>query len=250
MSGILNAIGGSISSAFAWLKGGKSMVNPVATWVGVGVTFAAVLVALLKDEFWRLARRPALQASIELKSPDCQKTQMSVSNLLTGQVKSWPCYYFRIWVKNTGKSRAEKVQVFMSRLLRQCADKSFHEEEHFDPMNLKWAHDHLLFADAISPKMGKHCDFFHINSPQMRSDGAAPYTLSTVPAAETIIEFDTEVVPNNFGNLIGQGTYRVELVIAGANVGPISKTFEIVLSGKWYDDGKQMFADGVGVTRV
>ena len=171
---------------------------------------------------------------------------MSVSNLLTGQVKSWPCYYFRIWVKNTGKARAEKVQVFMSRLWRQHADKSFHEEERFDPMNLKWAHDHLLFAEAISPRMGKHCDFFHINSPEMRSAGAAP-NLPDVPADETLIEFDTEVTPNNFGNLISKGTYRAELLIAGANVGPISKTFEITLRGEWHDNAKQMFADGVGV---
>ena len=171
---------------------------------------------------------------------------MQVRNIAGQVMGSWPCYYFRMWVENTGKSRAEKVQVFMSRLLRQHADKSFHDDERFDPMNLKWAHDHLIFAEAISPRMGKHCDFFHINKPDMRSAGAAP-NLANVPTNETIIEFDTEVTPNNFGNLISQGTYRVELLIAGANVGPISKTFEITLSGKRYDDAKQMFSDGVGM---
>lgn len=222
-------------------------MSPVATWVGVGVTFAAVLVALLKDEFWRLMRRPKLQATIKLESPDCQKTEQYVSNMQTGQlIGVWPCYYFRTWVKNIGKSRAEKVQVFASRLLRQNPDKSFHEEERFDPMNLKWAHDHLIFAEGISPRMGKHCDFFHIDSPDRRRAGVAA-NLPAVPATETLAEFDTEVMPGNLGSLIPSGTYRIELLIAGTNVGPISKTIEITLTGKWYDDEKQMFRDGVSL---
>jgi hypothetical protein len=45
----------------------------VAQWVGAIITFAAVLVALFKDEFWRLLRRPALKGSIFLLPPDCNK---------------------------------------------------------------------------------------------------------------------------------------------------------------------------------
>ena len=227
----------------------------VASWVTAGATFAAVLAALFKEDFRKLWRRAALEVSVKLEAPHCHKTTIQ-SIVSTGQfIGQWPCYYFRIWVKNSGNLRAEKVQVFASKLLRKHADGSFQEEVRFLPMNLRWSNPQFpfapveIFADGISPGMGKHCDFFHISIPAMRNGGFAP-TLPNVPQTDTIAELDLEVSPNNLGHLVPPGVYRVELLIAAANARPVSKTLEINLTGRWFDDQAQMFADGIGLRGI
>jgi len=85
----------------------------VAQWLGVIVTFAAVMVALFKDEFWRHWRRPELKGSISLSPPDCNKGPI----IRIDDNFSADCYHLRFRVENIGKSRAETVQVFAAQLL-------------------------------------------------------------------------------------------------------------------------------------
>src|ERR1043166_2312710 len=115
-----------------------------AAWAGVCVTSAAVLVALFKDDLRSLWRRPRLMVKLRMGAPDCQKTEMAFSRLSGQFVARGPCYYFRLWVENTGNLRADRVQVFVSRLLRRDAAGDFRAVTRFLPMNLKWANDHAV----------------------------------------------------------------------------------------------------------
>ena len=226
-----------------------------SSWVLAGSTFLAVLVALFKDWALRIVRHPTLEARINLAAPDCHKTELlSFVPTQPQPVSRIPCYYFRIWVENTGKVRAEKVQVFVSRLLKKSADGSFQEVKSFLPMNLKWSHSQPfqtpeIFADGISPGMGKHCDFFHIIEPAIRAQTGAP-----VPTGfnqnETILELDLEVSPATLSYLVTSGTYQFELKIAATNSKPISKIFEVTHTGQWFPDEPRMFTDGIGIVPV
>src|SRR6266545_1431623 len=109
-------------------------------------TVLAVIVALLKEDIVAIWRRPRLKARASLSAPDCHKTVITMTNVQTGAVDSWPCFYFRMWVENAGHVRATQVQVFIRRLLRQHADGTFREELQFLPMNLKWSHTGEVFA--------------------------------------------------------------------------------------------------------
>jgi hypothetical protein len=216
-----------------------------AAWVGAVVTFLAVLVALFKEELVPLWRKPTLVARIRLAAPDCHKTELVSS--AGGQVL-WRagCYYLRLWVENTGNERAEKVQVFASKLSRRQADATFKVEHSFLPMNLRWAHNQLgvggpeIFADGISPQMGKHCDLGHIVDPQFRE----------VHANKTVLVLDLEVAPNTRSHLLAPGTYRLDLKLAAANCTPVTKTIEITHTGDWYTEEARMFADGIGMTEL
>jgi hypothetical protein len=225
-----------------------------ATWISAIATLLAVLVALFKDEIVRLLRRPKLDATIRLGAPDCHKTQMTVYNSKTGEiVASADCYYLRIWVENMGGIRAEDVQVFVAKLLRRHADGSFKVEEQFLPMNLRWAHSQRakgpeIFAEGISPQMGKHCDLGHILQPAFRQN--LQQTLSDVPEDQTILELDLEVAPNTMSHMIRPGVYRLELKIAAANARPVTKTLEINLTGQWFDEETKMFSDGIGLKEI
>jgi hypothetical protein len=116
------------------------MCENAAVWTGSIATVLAVVVALFKEQLVRIWHRPKLQIRVSLSNPDCHKTQMTFYDRTNGAAMiSADCYYFRLWVENVGNQRAEKVQVFISRLFRRHADNSFVEDKSFLPMNLRWS---------------------------------------------------------------------------------------------------------------
>jgi hypothetical protein len=243
---------------------GKSMptlwgmeIGNFAQWAGALATLLAVLVALFKTEIVNRWRRPILNATVFLEPPYCHSTtlhyQVQKTALTFVQAQ---CYYFRLWIENRGKTRADRVQVFAARLFRKVADGSFTEDRSFLPMNLRWAHGHSrepgggpeIYAEGISPEMGKHCDLGHITDPQFRSD--LQENFDGVDAASTIFALDLEVNPSTKSNLLAPGTYRLELQVAAANSRPVKKIIEITITGHWFTDERKMFQDGIGLRIV
>jgi hypothetical protein len=150
-------------------------IGTLAQWAGATATFLAVLVALFKDEFLRWRRKPKLRLSVSLAPPDCHKTTVTyVVQKVAPTYNPADCYYLRLWVENVGKTRAERVQVFVAKLSRRTADGSFKNVDQFLPMNLRWSHAGSktpeIFAEGISPEMGRHCDLAHLVDPTFRKD--------------------------------------------------------------------------------
>ncbi len=224
-------------------------IGTVAQWAGAIATFFAVLTALFKDEILRLWRRPKLTVSIALAPPDCHKTALTYP--APGRSRSIDCYYLRLWIQNDGRTRAERVQVFVAKLLRYKADGSFKQDEGFLPMNLCWSHRQQalggpeIFAEGISPEMGKHCDLGHIADPNFRKE--VGYDLAGVSEYETILCLDLEIRPNTLSHLLRPGRYRLQLRIAAANCAPVTTTIELTITGKWFAHQEQMFSDGLGI---
>jgi len=219
-----------------------------AAWAGAFATLLAVLVALFKEELQRFWRKPKLEAVVRLTTPDCHKTEITVTNRQTGQVDRWPCYYLRIWIENRGNQRAEQVQVFVSKLWRKRADGTFGEERQFLPMNLLWAHIERPFLAGLSPKMGQHCDVGRVIHPSKAS--AVGEKLPTVAEDKAILALDLEVKPNTKTHLLAPGEYQLELRIAASNARPVSKKVELSVTGEWFDDETRMFADGLGMRQL
>lgn len=226
----------------------------VADWVVATATFLAVVVALFKEDITQWWRRPKLVVSIALEPPHCHQTTLNCTvqrtDLTFAQAK---CYYFRVWVENLGKTRATHVQVFAAKLLRRTADGSFQEDNHFLPMNLRWAHahprgpngGHEVYADGISPSMGKHCDLGHIIDPANRVE--CNEGLPGLASTNAVFALDLEFPPNTRSHLLGPGTYQLELRIAAANAVPVTKRLEIAVTGDWFPDELRMFRDGIGM---
>jgi hypothetical protein len=160
------------------------------------------------------------------------------------------CYYFRLWVDNHGKTRAERVQVFATKLHRLGADGKFVEDKHFLPLNLRWSHseDHPeVFAEGISPHMGKHCDLGRIIDPEKRADFA---DIEGFAKEKCLFELAVEFPSATRSHLLQPGVYRLELKIAAGNVAPIDKTVELNVTGNWFDEEEVMFRDGIGLRLV
>jgi hypothetical protein len=213
-------------------------------------TLLAVIVALSKEEIVKIWHRPKLVATIKLAPPDSHKASIvlygsTLEPLSLKPLKQADCYYFRLWVQNNGRARAEKVQVFAKALSKRIADGTFRPVNDFLPMNFQWSHTHEKFADGISPKMGKHCDIGHIIFPGSLVDFQEDH--SDAHSGSTILALDLEAKPLTKNHLVLPGTYRLTLNIAAANSSPITKVIELTLTGDWFDDQRRMFSDGVGI---
>jgi hypothetical protein len=219
-------------------------LGSLAQWFAALSTLLAVLVALFKEDIVRRWRRPQLVVSIEpAKTLLSYTAQRTVPTFLTVD-----CYYLRLWVQNKGNTRAEKVQVFAAALSKRGADGSFNRVDGFFPMNLSWSYSPPgapeIYADGISPDMGKHCDLGSVVHPATRLElGEAR---EDVPAEKTALVLALEVTPNTRSNIIPPGVYHLVLRIAAANAAPTTRTLELNLTGDWFPDEKRMFSDGLG----
>ena len=217
---------------------------PLLTAIG---TFLVVVVALFREEITQLWRRPRLIVQARLAPPDCHKTRLDYRDS-TGRVLHGPdCYYLRLWVENVGRQRAEQVQVYLAKLYRQRADKTFAEERAFLPMNLRWSHTGEVFAQGISRDMGRHCDLGHVLDPSKRPPEES---LKTVNPADTLLSLDLEVKPNTQSHLLSPGVYRLDLKVAATNARPRTKKIELTVTGHWFADEAGMFKDGIGLVEL
>lgn len=240
-----------MTTAYCWVC---MEIGTVAQWVAGISTFLAVLVALFKEDIVSNWRRPELDASITTKPPDCAKVIMtSVVQRTALTQMSTECYWLRIWVKNSGKTRAEKVQVFAAELSKRAADGTFRIIDGFVPMNLRWSHSQNpieapeIFAEGISPGMGKHCDLGYIIDPAHRSAIRIGEDLPGLPAGNTLVALELELKPNTLSHLIPPGTYRLLVRIAAANCRPVARTIEMTITGEWFSDEKRMLSEGIGI---
>ena len=225
-------------------------IGTLAQWAGATATFLAVLVALFKDEFLRWRRKPKLRLSVSLAPPNCHKTTITyMIQKPTPTSRAADCYYLRLWVENAGKTRAERVQVFVAKLSRRSADGSFKDVDQFLPMNLRWSHAGSrapeIFTDGISPEMGRHCDLGRVVDPSLRKEVGDD--LPSIAANDTVLGLDLEIKPNTLSHLVPIGVYHLTLRVAAANCPPRTHVLELTLTGKWFDDESRMFTDGLGL---
>ncbi len=216
-------------------------------------TLLAVIVALIKERIISWWFPPKLTMKARQHPPDIDHIPFRYP--MRGTPPGFPpvyleadCYFLRLWVQNDGKSRAEKVQVFVSEILRERAGE-FIPMSSFIPMNLRWGFGsetptHAeVFADGISPGMGVHCNLAQIIDFSKRKEVGDDHP--DAKPEETVIRLTTEMHPTNRCNVLIPGTYRLKLKIAGSNCRPKDYTVQITLFGKWFQEREKMLQDGV-----
>jgi hypothetical protein len=205
------------------------------------------MVALFKDAFLAWRRKPTLEATCGKQTPWTVRTPIIVHS--GGQVLwNGDCYFVRVKIENTGKTRAKKVQVSALNLSKRGADNNFEDIPTILPLSMKWSNSPpagpASTLDGISPKMAAFCDIVSLCDPanqhQRKPIGAPPNT--------TIGQLQLEVDPLTDSHLLLPGTYRLTLRIAGANVKPIDKTFVFTHTGTWMRDDAEMRRDCLGVS--
>lgn len=236
-------------SSSAWSLAPSSL----AQWVsGIGATLA-VIVALFKDPITSWWRRPRLVATCRKEIPWTVRVPITVyvPGQAPGQVVvlwSANCYFIRLQIENTGRTRAEKVQVRALQLERRGIDHNFTEIPTTLPFNMKWSNSPptgaVTVLDGISSRMSAFCDIISLcdpaNAHQRRPTGAP----TNVTIGQLQLEFE---LPDEW-ILLTPGTYRLTLRIAAANVEPIDRTIVFTHSGNWTANDLVMRRDELGVS--
>jgi hypothetical protein len=221
--------------------------SSVAQWFGAVGTISAVILALFKDFILASYRKPILQISCSKDPPFTSRTPIISASKNSNVVWTGDCYYVRAQVLNRGKTRAEKVQVYASKLAKKGADQRFADMPAFLPLNAKWSNSPpgqpSAILDGISPKMAAFVDLVGLSDPANPYQGRPTGT----PAGVTVAELQLEVAPLSGSNLLPPGTYQLTLRIAAANVAPIEKTFEFSHTGTWLENDADMRRDGFGL---
>jgi hypothetical protein len=227
------------------MRGNWSIIWAAIEAIG---TVSAVIVALFYRDIRDWIRRPRLVIlPIESGPPDLVKVPTVRRRLDNGKViAETDSYYVRMRVRNEGHMRAEEVEVFAAKLLKEH-NGEFREVESFIPMNLDWAHRGAVLP-GLSPDAYRYCAIAAVHDPKKRPDfPPQDEQWPDVPRNKTILSLRVENPTTAKGYLQPFGTYRLELELGAANARPKKKTLEITVSGTWYDDEDEMFSKGVGI---
>lgn len=244
------------------------MNPPPTSWVpfvAAAATLIAALVALFKEDVVKKWRRPTLSLRLTLAAPDSVQMPVVVTYRYTGtpdfyvppasgdmalapaveREGRWTgnCYFFRLWVKNTGHL-GERVQVYVDSVSREMGDGRTELVTDFIPMNLRWADsptDKPLIFETINPAMGRYCDFAAVSAPtnptEALRDGMAQ--------GEVTFNLQTQVTPNTQGNRLKPGKYKIKLLVAASNATPKGFSIALEWSGRYMEDPARMFGEAV-----
>lgn len=222
--------------------------SSLAQWFAAGGTIAAVILALFKDAIIAWWRKPVLKATCDKETPWTVKMPIVVHDGQGNVLWTGGCYYVRVKVENTGRTRAEKVQVGAINLAKRGLDLKFNDIQTILPLNMKWANSPptgaVVVLDGISPKMSAFCDIVSLCNP------ANPHQRKPTgtPANTTVGQLQLEVDLFAEWHLLAPGTYKLTLRIAAANAEPIDKVFVFEHKGNWLTKDADMRRDCLAVS--
>jgi hypothetical protein len=224
-----------------------SDTSSIADWLVAIGTILLAIVAVFQDQLRAYLQRPKLDCEMELTPPDCHRTVMKTSD---GNFSAYIFYYlFKIW--NKGNVSAKNVEVIISDVSRK-EGAVFKKIDGFLPGNLLWSYlGGKTYCAYISPETFKHCNLGHIIDPAKRAsvpdenNPALPVTPN-----EAIFHFDVDFKSNRLYYLVVPGTYQFKITMGCENAKPVSKRYEIDVTGKWSEDETRMLNEGFAIREV
>jgi hypothetical protein len=236
---LFGALGSWLSSrwqAFLGLPAG-----PWSEWAGAVGTLAVAAIAIFLEPYRAWRRRAKLSAITDNAPPHC----VVVAIGRTPEGKDINATYLRIWVENIGNLAATKVEVFASALRR--TDPMPASITEFPPMNLLWANtEREIFAERLSPSMGRHCDVCRIINPQYRV-GVEDAKHLGLAKDRASLAFGLVVSPNHQRHIVAPGAYVLTVKIAAENCKPVDYDVEVTFDGVWSDSQDEMIGKHVSI---
>jgi hypothetical protein len=219
-------------------------------WFIAGGTLVLALVALFQDFIRSCLNTPKLEIWTKPATPYCKK--LLFINKINPQILV-DGYGLRIAVKNITprfrvKARAFDVEIFAAKLEKKAQDGSYYPVQGFDPMNLIWSDSFMPFT-SLSPGMERYCFVGRTLKPIDRHNFPL-FDDQRLPSDKTCLKLDTVLARHTKEHIISPGTYRLECLIGSANTKAVSKSFDIYLSGDWYDDEVEMYEKGLSISMI
>lgn len=219
-------------------------------WIIAICTAVIAILALFQEHIRSWLKTPFLEVATGSCTPFSKKLLFIRPD---DSEKKADGYAIRIRVKNTTpcfriKTRAERVEVFALKLLKKQTDGTFQSVQDFEPRNLIWSHSFQPLTD-ISPEMERYCFIGRIINPEARHN-FPDFDMENYNMNETCLRLDIDIARHTKEHIIPHGIYKIECLIGSANTKAIKKTFELSISGEWFDDELNMYERGLTIKEV
>ena len=222
-------------TALDWVTAGAGIITGMAT---LGAVIVALLIA-----FGRIRATADLEVYLDPHPPDSHQILTTIEGeqpdlpfIRSVQTQS---YYCRLRVRNQGRAEAEGVEVQMFALRKRGAAGTFEPDPIFLPLDLQWSFGETQ-RPRLLPDLERYCDLVHIDrlpsSTQVSRLIFHNAGYPTAPNALKEAEWPTQKPP---------GEYELDIAVAATNARTIRRTISINFTGEWYDDEKEMFAQGL-----
>lgn len=207
-------------------------------WIQIGTTIVLAGTAFLAPyvlERWKFSyRAPKLKIKFKLAPPDCHQTQMIGPNL------SYPVYYFRFLVENTGKTQAEDCEVFLEKIYKENSAEKMVEVKNFSPVNLKWSGIRDSFKRLIQPGKGMYCDIGRIQHPDHIYKSAYRNISERDQKSNKFIFELPERYYSQWDCLV-PGKYELIISVYSKNSEKVTRQFSLSWTGNWEDEEPNIF---------
>lgn len=246
----INVVNGSDDPSIEQLKAIQKELEHIANrndipWEAL-VALLLGLVGIFKfqdylDKKW--LNRPRWDISFKLAPPDSHK--IALRNQTSGQ-RICDTYYFRFRITNNGNHQMEDIEVMVEELYKKGRGSNYTKIQNFLPLNLVWAHNHLVTMPKIQPKLFKHCDFAHIVETQYLNLGQFGITSNSNVA----MLLDTYVQPNTGSHIILPGKYKMKVIFAANNLSPKVVWFKLEFKNVWDSNEQRMLSRNVIIEQI
>lgn len=197
-----------------------------------------------KEKIKNYRTRPKLKIDIHFYPPECHSTRVHSAGF------NVPAHWFRLFVKNEGKSNAKDLEVLIEAVEIKTGDK-WQTYPEFLPSNLVWTHINSPYLSNLLPGTMKNVDLGYILDPKKRISNTLEYN-NLFPNGPTDIMFNVNisVKPYNQYNIIGPGEYKFSLIVGASNCDPIREKFNITFSNEWQEDINQMLDKTIMISKI
>jgi len=217
-----------------------SIINQlsVSNWVQICSTIILASIAFIAPyviERWKVKyRSPKLKIKFKFAPPDCDQTQWS-----EGGIKS-AVYYFRFLVENIGKSQAEACEVYLEKIFKENSAGEMIEDDNFTPINLKWSGIRNPIERTIQPGKETYCDLGRIHHPDYSYQSVYK---NITKKDQDLNKFVFELPERYYSqwDCLMPGKYKIIVSVYSKNAEKVTRQFNLVWTGKWEDEEKNMF---------
>jgi hypothetical protein len=215
----------------------------ILTAIGTCSAVAATVILFFYERIKRWINRPVLDIGINFSPPDCNKTLASKDN------KTITAYWFRLFVRNSGRSPAEDIEVTINEVFRRVGDK-WNIYSEFLPSSLVWTHLNKPFLPYLLPGTSKNLDLGYILDPKMRYAYPDENKLSSSDSmSEILFNVILSIKPYLPYNILSPGEYKLILTIGAKNAEPMRQSIKIALQKEWKDDESDMLNNSISISK-
>jgi len=210
----------------------------------------AILAPIIVDDIRKNRDKPIITVHFDEEPPCCHKTLIEVRTSHppgVGPKKiTFPIYYFRIKVINTGKSIMKNCEVLLNSIYWK-ENGTYNKIDNFSEVHLNWAGTKSKLID-LNPNRPVFCDLGQIGNSNYQSgpEKVFPghFDIKEIADREGLrFLFCLMEVPFSQPNCFLPGDFRFGVTIFTENAGSKDLKFEVNWSGKWQDSTEAMFSE-------